>query len=141
MKILVLCTGNSCRSQIAHGFLESFDTRLEVYSAGTKPADKVNPMAVCVMEEVGIDISRHIPTNVIQYINQDWDYVISVCDDANEDCPIFVGGVKKRLHIGFQDPSKAKGRVEFIHSEFVSVREQIRKRFFDFYKNEILKAL
>lgn len=78
MKILILCTGNSCRSQMAHGFLQSFDPSLEVFSAGTHPAEKVNPMAIEVMQEAGIDISHHIPTNVSEYINESWDYVITV---------------------------------------------------------------
>ena len=79
MKVLVLCTGNSCRSQMAHGFLQSFDPRLDVYSAGTKPADKVNSKAVEVMKEVGIDISEHIPNSVEEYLGEHWDYVITVC--------------------------------------------------------------
>ena len=107
MKVLILCTGNSCRSQMAHGFLQSFDKNLEVYSGGTEPAVQVNSKAMEMMKEVGIDISSHIPTHVNTYINQEWDYVITVCGDANESCPTFIGKVGKRLHIGFDDPSHA----------------------------------
>ncbi|MCK9321949.1 MAG: arsenate reductase ArsC, partial [Bacteroidales bacterium] len=110
MKILILCTGNSCRSQMAHGFLQSFDKDLEVFSAGTEPSEKVNTNAVQVMQEIGIDISKHLPKHINQYLQETWDYVITVCDDANETCPVFIGSVKKRLHIGFEDPSKTKGK-------------------------------
>lgn len=106
MKILILCTGNSCRSQMAHGFLQSFDHKLDVFSAGTKPAEKVHPMAVKVMDEMGIDLVHHIPKSVNLYIRQEWDYVITVCGGANESCPVFTGKVGKRLHMGFDDPSK-----------------------------------
>ena len=137
MKILILCTGNSCRSQMAHGFLQSFDSRLDVYSAGTKPAEKVNPMAVKVMDEMGIDLSSHSPKSVIQYIGQEWDYVITVCGGANESCPMFMGKVKNRLHIGFDDPSEATGTSEFINREFHRVRDEIKARFYEFYLNEL----
>lgn len=138
-KILILCTGNSCRSQMAHGFLQSFDKKIEVFSAGTKPAGKVNPMAAKVMSETGIDISHHTPKNVNLYLGQEWDYVITVCGGANESCPMFTGTVKHRLHIGFDDPSEATGTPEFIESEFHRVRDEIKKRFYDFYLNELKK--
>ena len=137
MKILILCTGNSCRSQMAHGFLQSFDNRLEVYSAGTKPAEKVNPMAVKVMGEMGIDLSSHTPKSVNQYIGQEWDYVITVCGGASESCPMFTGEVKNRLHIEFDDPSEATGTLEFINREFHRVRDEIKARFYEFYLNEL----
>lgn len=137
MKILILCTGNSCRSQMAHGFLQSFDKTLEVFSAGTEPAGKVNPMAVKVMAECGIDLRGHTPKNVREYIGQEWDYVITVCGAANESCPVFTGNVRQRLHIGFDDPSEAKGSPEFIDGEFLRVRDEIRKRFYQFYTEEI----
>ena len=137
MKILILCTGNSCRSQIAHGFLQSFDIRLEVFSAGTKPAEKVNLMAVKVMDEMGIDLSNHSPKSVNLYIGQEWDYVITVCGGANENCPLFTGKVKNRLHIGFDDPSEATGTSEFINREFHRVRDEIKARFYEFYLNEL----
>ena len=137
MKILILCTGNSCRSQIAHGFLQSFDNRLEVLSAGTKPAEKVNPMAVKVMGEMGIDLSTHSPKSVNLYTGQEWDYVITVCGGASESCPMFTGEVKNRLQIGFDDPSEAIGTPEFINSEFHRVRDEIKARFYEFYLNEL----
>lgn len=129
MRVLILCTGNSCRSQMAHGFLQSFDNTLEVHSAGTKPAQQVNPTAIKVMNEVGIDISAHIPKSVEIYLKDDWDYVITVCGGANETCPMFTGKVGKRLHIGFDDPSEVEGDNDFVMSEFRRVRDEIRKRF------------
>ena len=141
MKILILCTGNSCRSQMAHGFLQSFDNRLEVYSAGTKPAEKVNPMAVKVMDEMGIELSSHTPKSVNQYIGQEWDYIITVCCGASESCPMFTGKVRNRLHIGFDDPSEATGTPEFINREFHRVRDEIKARFYEFYLNELKPQL
>ncbi len=139
MKVLILCTGNSCRSQMAHGFLQSFDPDLRVFSAGTHPAEKVNPNAVEVMLEIGIDISWHAPHNVSEYINEPWDYVITVCGDANDSCPVFFGDVKHRFHIGFDDPSDAVGTDEYIMSEFRRVRDEIKDRFARFYITEIQK--
>ncbi len=133
MKILILCTGNSCRSQMAHGLLQSFNKNIEVYSAGTEPAKQVNQKAVKVMQEIGIDISHHSPKMVDQYLNDEWDYVITVCDSANETCPAFFGKVKNRLHMGFEDPSYATGTDEFIWSEFRRVRDEIRSKFYEFY--------
>ena len=118
---------------MAHGFLQSFDCHLEVYSAGTSPAEHVHPMAISVMSEVGIDISNHIPQKVEQYLNEQWDYVITVCGGANETCPTFVGKVGKRIHIGFDDPSKVIGSKDFVISEFRRVRDDIRKAFCEFY--------
>ena len=133
MRILVLCTGNSCRSQMAHGFLQSFDSHQEVYSAGTSPAEHVHPLAISVMAEVGIDISHHVPRNVKEYLDTPWDYVITVCGGANETCPIFVGKVGKRIHIGFDDPSNVVGSKEHVISEFRRVRDDIMKAFRNFY--------
>ena len=133
MRILVLCTGNSCRSQMADGFLQSFDSHQEVYSAGTSPAEHVHPLAISVMAEVGIDISHHVPRNVKEYLDEPWDYVITVCGGANETCPIFVGKVGKRIHIGFDDPSNVVGSKEHVISEFRRVRDDIRKAFRNFY--------
>lgn len=137
MKILILCTGNSCRSQMAQGWLKSFDDRLKVYSAGTIPARQVNPLAIEVMKEAGIDISFHTPENVNQYISEEWDFVITVCDDANENCPVFTGKVKNRMHIGFHDPSKAIGTEAYIYSEFVRVRDEIKTEFYKLYVDQI----
>ena len=138
MKILILCTGNSCRSQMAHGFLQSFDKNIIVRSAGTLPAKQVNPRAVKVMSEVGIDISHHIPSGIDEYLEEEWDYVITVCDDANETCPAFFGKVKNRLHTGFEDPSYATGTDEFIWSEFRRVRDEIKEVFYSFYQEKII---
>jgi len=131
--VLILCTGNSCRSQMAHGFLQSFDDSLTVCSAGTKPAARVNAKAVEVMREAGIDLSSHTPKNVEGYLNEEWDYVITVCGNANETCPMFSGKVGKRLHIGFDDPSDAVGSDDFIMSEFRRVRDEIKNDFEKFY--------
>jgi arsenate reductase len=138
-RILVLCTGNSCRSQMAEGFLKSFDDNLEVFSAGTKPADRVNPYAVKAMREIGIDISGGVPERVEKYLDQSFDYVITVCDNAKETCPLFAGAVKHRLHIGFEDPAEAAGSEEEVFSVYRKVRDEIRKDFFELYKNEIMK--
>lgn len=134
MKILILCTGNSCRSQMAHGFLHSFDKNLQVFSAGTKPAKTINANAVHIMKEIGIDISKHYPKHLNKYLNENWDYVITVCGDANELCPTFIGNVRNRLHIGFEDPSDVVGDKEFIMNEFRRIREEIKTDFFKFYK-------
>lgn len=137
MKILILCTGNSCRSQMAHGFLQSFDPTMQVFSAGTEPAERVNAQAVEVMAQAGIDISNHMPHNVTEYLGEEWDYVITVCGGANESCPMFTGKVKHRLHIGFDDPSHAIGTPEFIAGEFRRVRDEIKARFLDFYSTHL----
>ena len=141
MKILILCTGNSCRSQMAHGFLQRFDEKLTVRSAGTEPARQVNQTAVKVMKEVGIDISNHTPQMVDQYIKDEWDYVITVCDHANETCPLFTGKVKQRLHMGYEDPSHAKGTEEFILSEFYRIRAQIKNDFHKLYIEQLKPQL
>ena len=137
MKVLILCTGNSCRSQMAQGFLQSFDENIEVHSEGTEPAYQVNQKAIKVMTEAGIDISSHYPKMVDKYINDEWDYVITVCDDAKETCPVFLGKVKHRLHMGFEDPSHTKGSDEFIWSEFRRVRDNIKEGFYKFYIEQI----
>jgi arsenate reductase len=137
MKVLILCTGNSCRSQMAKGFLQSFDDKIEVHSAGTFPAVKVNPKAIEVMVEAGIDISKNFPKSVDEFLNDQWDYVITLCDDANETCPVFIGRVKHRLHMGFEDPSKITGTEEFIMNEFRRVRDLIMSEFRKFYEDNL----
>ena len=137
MRILILCTGNSCRSQMAHGFLQSFDPSLSVYSAGTKASGKVNSKAIEVMQDAGVDISHHTSDSVEQYMNDEWDYVITVCGGANESCPAFSGKVKNRLHIGFDDPSEAAGTAEFIQSEYIRVRDEIKTAFYELYTSKI----
>ncbi len=129
MRVLILCTGNSCRSQMAHGFIQSFNCNIDVHSAGTKPAHRVNPKAIEVMKEIGIDITSHTPKSVEIYLNDEWDYVITVCGGANESCPVFTGKVKHRLHIGFDDPSDATGTDEYVMNEFRRVRDEIKEKF------------
>ena len=137
MNVLILCTGNSCRSQMAHGFLQSFDKRINVQSAGTEASGKLNEKAVAAMKEIGIDISHHTSDPVDKYLNNAWDYVITVCGGANETCPAFMGKVKHRLHIGFDDPSHAIGTDEFIRSEFIRVRDEIKAAFYKLYNEDI----
>lgn len=141
MKVLILCTGNSCRSQMAHGFLQSFDDEIEVFSGGTEASGKLSNRAVKVMKEVGIDISRHTSDPVEKYLEKEWDYVITVCGGANEKCPAFIGKVKHRLHIGFDDPSHAVGTDEFIWSEFLRVRDEIKREFENLFLEEIRPQL
>ena len=129
MKVLILCTGNSCRSQMAHGFLQSFDDRITVCSAGTQASGKLNQKAVAAMKDAGIDISHHTSDHIDKYLDEEWDYVVTVCGGANESCPAFIGKVKNRLHIGFDDPSHAIGDDEFIWSEFRRVRDEIKDEF------------
>jgi len=123
---------------MAQGFLQSFDKRLLIFSAGTEPAARINPIAGKVMKEAGINISKNKPRNVDQYLNEAWDYVITVCDDANESCPVFPGKVRNRIHMGFEDPSKITGTNEFILSEFRRIRDEIKNVFCEFYKKQIL---
>lgn len=137
VRILVLCTGNSARSQMAESFLRSLDPRLEVWSAGTAPAAQVHPAAKQVMKEIGIDISQATPKSVSQFLGQSFDYVITVCDEADKNCPHFSGQVGKRLHVGFTDPAKAAGSEEEVLAVFRKVRDQIRSRFSDFYRHEV----
>lgn len=141
MRVLILCTGNSCRSQMAHGFLQSLDSRLSVCSAGTEASGALNQQAVQVMIEIGIDIGHHTSDSVEQYLHDEWDYVITVCGGANEVCPSFSGKVKNRLHIGFDDPSHAGGTEEFVRSEFLRVRDEIRASFYDLYIREMKTQL
>jgi len=135
MNILIICTGNTCRSQMAEGFLNSFDKNLEVYSAGTEAEGKVNLNAVKVMAEDRIDISLQSSDSVYLYLDKDFDYVITVCDGAKEICPVFTGKVKKRLHFGFEDPAKAKGTKEEVIPVYRKVRDQIKNKFYEFYKS------
>lgn len=136
-RILILCTGNSCRSQMAEGFLKSFDKSLEVFSAGTKPSSQVHPKAIKIMNEIGIDISSGVPEDVEKYLREPFDFVITVCDNAKESCPVFIGKVKEQLHIGFEDPADAEGNEEGILSVFRKVRDEIKNDFYEFYKNKV----
>jgi len=124
---------------MAHGFLQSFDPNITVCSAGTEASGKLNQKAVAAMKEIGIDISHHTSDSVEKYLNDEWDYVITVCGGANESCPAFIGKVKHRLHIGFDDPSHTVGNEEFIWSEFIRVRDEIKEGFWKFYNESIRK--
>ena len=113
---------------MAEGFLRSFVPGLEVFSAGTAPSDQVHPKAILAMGELGIDLSDHYPKKVDEFLDEAFDYVITVCGHAQENCPVFPGEVKKRLHIGFDDPAEATGTEEKIMGEFRRIRDEIRER-------------
>lgn len=112
---------------MAEGFLGSFHADWEIFSAGTKPEKAVNPYAVKVMAEEGIDISNHVPKSVNQFINEKWDYVITVCGSAKESCPVFEGKVKHRIHIGFDDPADAQGEYEYVLGVYRRTKDQIKE--------------
>lgn len=140
MKILVLCTGNSCRSQMAQAFLSSFDSSLQVVSAGTEPSSQVHPKAVLVMKEKGIDISSAQPKPVTRFLDQEFDHVVTVCGGAKESCPMFTGKVHHRHHIGFDDPAEATGTEDEILAVFRRVRDEIERDFRQFYETELKGA-
>jgi arsenate reductase (thioredoxin) len=119
---------------MAEGLLKSFDSTLEVFSAGTNPAIRVSSRAIQVMNEIGIHISSGQPKSVDQFIGEPFDYVITVCDHAKETCPVFSGSVKHRLHIGFDDPAEAVGTEEELLQVFRRVRDEIKEKFFEFYR-------
>jgi len=124
-KILVLCTGNSCRSQIAEGYLRKFaGDKAEIYSAGIE-THGVNPKAIETMKEDGIDISHQTSNNINEYSNIDFDFIITVCDNAKEQCPVFPSSAKK-FHQNFIDPAKAIGTQEEIKEQFRKVRDEIK---------------
>ncbi len=137
MKVLILCTGNTCRSQMAEGYLQSLDPSLQVTSAGIRPGNAVNPYAVLVMKEIGIDISGNHPKSVDQFLDHSFDFAITVCDNARDNCPYFTGDVRSRLHINIDDPSKAGGSDESILSEYRKVRDQVTGSFKSFYEQRI----
>lgn len=124
-KVLVLCTGNSCRSQMAEGYLRHFaGDKAKIYSAGIE-AHGVNPRAITVMKEDGIDISSHTSNNINEYQNIDFDFIITVCDNAKENCPYFPSTAKK-FHQNFSDPAKASGTEKGIMQQFKMARDQIK---------------
>ena len=141
LKFLILCTGNSCRSQMAEGFLKSFHKNILAFSAGTAPSGEIHPKAIQVMKEIGLDISNGHPKSVDEFIETHFDYVITVCDGAKEVCPVFTGVMKHRLHIGFDDPADATGSEEEIVSVFRRVRDEIKEDFHLFYLDEIKSKL
>jgi arsenate reductase len=121
---------------MAEGFLKSLDPELEVYSAGTNPSNRIHPLAIQVMQEVGIDISLGHPKDVNQFLNRSFDYVITVCDNARETCPVFLGDMKEQLHIGFEDPAQVTGTDEQVLEIFRKVRDEIKRDFKDFYNEK-----
>ncbi len=137
MKILILCTGNSCRSQIAEGVLKSFSNDIEVHSAGTDPSNQTHPKAIIVMKEIGIDISKSYPKDIDEFIDNNFNYVITVCDNAKETCPTFSGKVKHKLHKSFEDPAEAKGSEIEILNVFRKIRNEIRTEFKLFFEQLI----
>lgn len=133
-KVLFLCTANSCRSQMAEGIANHFwGDQLEAHSAGTQ-ASFVNPLAIDVLKEIGIDISGQRSKNLSEFDGQNFDYVITLCGNANETCPMYIGGTKK-THIGFDDPAEAEGTPEDILNEFRRVRDEIKGKLTDFFRN------
>jgi len=132
-RILIVCTGNSCRSQMAEGWMRSFDETMDVYSAGTFPEREINPFAVEVMKDVNINISQHKPENVHEFIDRDFDYFITVCDNARQICPAFKGNVKHLLHFGFDDPALIKGSDDEIREFYRKTRDKIKDAFYQFY--------
>ena len=129
-KVLILCTGNSCRSQMAEGLLSSFSSNTKVYSAGTKP-EKVNPFAIKAMIQIGIDISKNTSNHVHEYIDIDFDYVFTVCDNAKEICPIYPRA-KQMIHHSFTDPADATGTDSEQLAVYLDVRDQLSEYFKDF---------
>ncbi len=126
---------------MAEGFLKSFDSSLDVYSAGTKPADRISSKAVFVMKEKGIDISSGRPEDVENYIKDSFDFVITVCDNAKETCPVFTGDVRERMHIGFEDPAEAEGTEEEVLNFYRRIRDEIETGFLNLYLSRIKPEL
>lgn len=131
-KVLFLCTHNSCRSQMAEGIINHYlGDRFQAYSAGTE-ATRVNPLAIHVLAELGIDISGHRSKTLDEFAGETFDYIITLCGNANEQCPLFFGGVR-RVHIGFDDPSQAEGTPDGILREFRRVRDEIKTTLVEFF--------
>lgn len=122
---------------MAEGLLKSFGPELEVYSAGTNPAKEVNPNTIVVMNEIGINISDQFPKDVNEFIQERFDYVITVCDNAKESCPVFSGKVSNNIHIGFVDPADAKGTKQQILNEYREVRNEINTSFRQLYETKL----
>jgi arsenate reductase len=134
-RVLFLCTHNSCRSQIAEGLVNHYlGDRLQAFSAGTE-ATRVNPLAVRVMAELGINILHHYSKTIDEFDGQHFDHVITLCGDANEKCPLFFGGVQ-RAHMGFDDPSRLSGTEKDVLPEFRRVRDELRQKLIEFLSGE-----
>ncbi|MFA5700365.1 MAG: arsenate reductase ArsC [Desulfuromonas sp.] len=135
-RVLFLCTHNSCRSQMAEGLVNhDLGVRMKAFSAGTE-ATRVNPLAIKVMAELGIDLSTHRSKSLDEFAAQPFDYVITLCGDANEKCPLFFGGVK-RLHMGFADPSRLPGSEAEVLPAYRRVRDEIRRAMGEFFAQEL----
>jgi arsenate reductase len=133
-KVLFLCTHNSCRSQMAEGIVNHFlGDRFQAYSAGTEKT-RVNPLAISILAEIGIDISNHYSKTLDAFEGEKFDHVITLCGSANEQCPLFVGGVK-RVHIGFDDPSRTTGTEEQVLADFRRVRDEIKVKLISYLRN------
>ena len=136
IKILIICTGNSCRSQMAHGILKSLlNEKADIYSAGVAP-EKVNPYAVSVMKEIGIDISKYQSNHVNEYSNLFFDYVFTVCDSARDKCSVHFQA-KRSIHKSFFDPASSKGNKDEILSVYITVRDKLSDYFLDFFRTKI----
>lgn len=136
--ILVLCTGNSCRSQMAHGYLENLqENKASIYSAGIE-THGLNPGAVSIMSEDGIDITSHTSNHVDEYSGIEWDFIITVCDHAKENCPFIPSQNAERIHHNFFDPSKIVGTAEEKHAAFLKARNEIKEFCREFVQNELV---
>ncbi|MFV0398256.1 MAG: arsenate reductase ArsC [Bacteroidales bacterium] len=137
MKVLIFSTGNSCRSQMAQGYLQSFDPYLRVYSAGTKIEIPMNENAVRVMSLKGIDISQQSQNCIDKYLNEEWDYVVTLCEEARKSSPTFLGKVKQRVDFDFDDLSCIEGTEAFVESEYIRVRDDIGEQLYRFLIVEV----
>lgn len=138
MKILILCTGNSCRSQMADGLLKEYFKNFEIYSAGTKP-EIVNPLAIRVMREIGIDISKNKSNSAQEYDDINFDFVFTVCDNAKEICPVYPKA-KKLIHQNFLDPANATGTETEQLEVYRKVRDELKKYFLNIFKDKIINT-
>jgi arsenate reductase len=136
-KVLILCTGNSCRSQMAEGLINArLKLEFEAFSAGTEPSGYVHPKAIAAMAELGIDLSRNESKNLDRFRGHYFDYVITVCDSAKENCPIWLDQAGARYHLGFDDPAKATGTDEAVMAEFRRVRDEIADKILNFLREQ-----
>lgn len=141
IRILVVCTGNSCRSQMAAGLLKTFDNSLEVFSAGISPEKSVSSFAILAMKQLGIDLSGEVPKSVNVFLDKPWDYVITLSKRANSECPGFLNEVRNRMHILFDDPMEASGSDDTKLNEYCRVRDEMYEAFRSFYNTFILKSV
>ncbi len=136
MKVLIICTANSCRSQMATALLAGKFPDWEVFSAGTYPARFVHPLAIEVMQEIGLDISENVPQSIDKFLKEDFDYVLTVCGDAQDSCPEFFGNTKNKIHIGFDDPASFIGDKAEMLDEFRRVRDEINEALIAYFQNK-----